>query len=117
MGGFCVVPDSLPSRRLARDIGLPVVLGLEERIEGPLLTWLVAQGDTSVVVEGGQHEAPSTRDVLLASLWVVLDHAGALPRVTPASSRLVSAFARHGAMRQRCSTSSTPTPSTRGTPS
>ncbi|MEC8511026.1 MAG: succinylglutamate desuccinylase/aspartoacylase family protein [Planctomycetota bacterium] len=78
-GAFSVVPDSLPSRRLARDIGLPVVLGLEERIEGPLLTWLVAQGDTSAVVEGGQHEASSTRDVLLASLWVVLDHARVLP--------------------------------------
>ena len=91
-GGFCVVPDSLPSRRLARDIGLPVVVGLEERIQGPLLTWLVAQGDTSVVVEGGQHEAASTRDVLLASLWVVLDHAGALPeadaRVEQARRRL-----------------------------
>ena len=91
-GGFSVVPDSLPSRRLARDIGLPVVLGLEERIEGTLLTWLVAQGDTSTVVEGGQHEAGSTRDVLLASLWVVLDHSGALlegdERVEQARRRL-----------------------------
>lgn len=91
-GGFAVVPDSIPSRRLARDIGLPVVLGLEERIEGPLLTWLVSQGDTSCVVEGGQHDAPATRDVLLASLWVVLDHAGVLPegdeRVGQARARL-----------------------------
>ncbi|MEE2940454.1 MAG: succinylglutamate desuccinylase/aspartoacylase family protein [Planctomycetota bacterium] len=94
-GAFSVALDSLPSRRLARDIGLPVVLGLEERIEGTLLTWLVAQGDTSVVVEGGQHDAGSTRDVLLASLWVVLDHVGALlegdDRVERARRRLLQA--------------------------
>lgn len=94
-GAFSVVPDSIPSRRLCRDIGLPVVLGLEERIEGPLLTWLVGQGDTAAVVEGGQHEAPETRDVLLASLWVLLDHVGVLPegdeRVAQARLRLRAA--------------------------
>ena len=78
-GAFTVVPDAIPSRRLARDIALPVVLGLEQRIEGPLMTWLVSQGDTATVVEGGQHDAPMTTEVLLAALWVALDHVGVLP--------------------------------------
>ena len=78
-GAFTVVPDSIPSRRLARDIGLPVILGLEERIAGPLLTWLVNQGDTSTVIEGGQHELPRTQEVLREGLWVALDHLGVLP--------------------------------------
>jgi predicted deacylase len=78
-GAFTVVPDSIPSRRLGRSIGLPVVLGLEQRIEGPLMTWLVAQGDIGTVIEGGQHKAASTAEVLCAALWVALDHVGVLP--------------------------------------
>jgi succinylglutamate desuccinylase len=78
-GAFSVVPDSIPSRRLARDIGLPVILGLEERIAGPLLTWLVSQGDTATVIEGGQHDLPMTQDVLRDGLWVALHHLGVLP--------------------------------------
>ncbi|QDV07752.1 aspartoacylase [Planctomycetes bacterium Poly30] len=78
-GAFSVVPDSIPSRRLARDIGLPAILGLEERIEGPLLTWLVSQGDTATVIEGGQHDAPRTQEVLRDGLWVALSHVGVLP--------------------------------------
>lgn len=95
-GAFSVVPDSLPSRRLGRAIGLPAVLGLEERIEGPLMTWLVAQGDTAVVVEGGQHAAGSTQDVLLMSLIVALDHLGVLPEghASLASARAVLTEAR-----------------------
>ena len=78
-GAFCVVPDSIPSRRLSRDIGLPVILGLEERIAGPLLTWLVSQGDTVTVIEGGQHDLPGTQDVLRDGLWIALSHLGVLP--------------------------------------
>lgn len=94
-GGFTVVPDSIPSRRLSRALQLPVVLGLEERIEGPLMTWLVAQGDTATVVEGGQHYAPETQAVLLDALWVALHHTGVLPeddgRIPAAVARLAAA--------------------------
>ena len=75
-GPFSVVPDVIASRRLARAIGLPVVLGLEQRIEGPLLTWIVGQGEVGVVLEGGQHEDPQTEEVLSHALRVALDHAG-----------------------------------------
>lgn len=94
-GAFTVVPDSIPSRRLAREIALPVVLGLEQRIDGPLLTWLVSQGDTATVIEGGQHDAEGTSEVLNAALWVALHHAGVLPeedeRVARARELLVVA--------------------------
>ncbi|MDG1491596.1 MAG: succinylglutamate desuccinylase/aspartoacylase family protein [Planctomycetota bacterium] len=75
-GPFSVVPDVVRSRRLARAIGLPVVLGLEQRIEGPLLTWIVGQGEVGVVLEGGQHEDPQTVEVLVDALHVALQHAG-----------------------------------------
>lgn len=78
-GPFVVVPDVIPSRRLARAVGLPVVLGLEQRIEGPLLTWLVARGDTGVVIEGGQHDDPGTVEVLADALRVALGFLRVLP--------------------------------------
>lgn len=78
-GAFSVVPDSIPSRRLARALGLPVVLGLDERIEGPLMTWLVSQGDTATVVEGGQHDGAETKKVLFAALFAALDHLRVIP--------------------------------------
>lgn len=77
--GFSVLPDAVPARRLARAIGLPAVLGLEDRIEGPMLTWCASQGDTAIVVEGGQHDAPTTRTVLHAATLLALDHLGVLP--------------------------------------
>jgi hypothetical protein len=71
--------DLLDSRRLARAIGLPVVLGLEQRIEGPLLTWIVGQGEVGVVIEGGQHVDPRTEDVLADALRTALRYAGVTP--------------------------------------
>jgi len=82
-GPFSVVPDVLGCRRLARAIGLPVVLGLEQRIEGPLLTWIVGQGELGVVIEGGQHVDPRTEDVLADALRAALGYAG----VTAADER------------------------------
>lgn len=78
-GPFSVVPDVLDCRRLARAIGLPVVLGLEQRIEGPLLTWIVGQGEVGVVIEGGQHVDPRTEDVLSDALRAALRYAGVTP--------------------------------------
>ena len=75
-GPFSVVPDVLDCRRLARAIGLPVVLGLEQRIEGPLLTWIVGEGEVGVVIEGGQHVDPQTEEVLADALRAALGYAG-----------------------------------------
>lgn len=84
-GGFSVVADSIPSRLLASAAPLPVILGLEERLAGPLLTWMADQAFTAVVVEGGQHEDPTTARTCLAALWVMLAHAGL---VAPGHERL-----------------------------
>ena len=78
-GPFIVVPDAVRSRRLARAVGLPVVLGLEQRIDGPLLTWLVTGGDSGIVIEGGQHTDPRTADVLADALRVALRALGVAP--------------------------------------
>jgi len=96
--GFTVIPDSIPSRLLARALPLPVILGLEERLEGPLLTWMARQGFTALVLEGGQHDDPTSARACLAGLWVALAHAGLVdaghPEVAP--SRALLARVSHG---------------------
>lgn len=91
-GGFTIIPDSIPSRSLACAVPLPVILGLEERLEGPLLTWMAQQGHSSVVLEGGQHDDPTTSRTCLAALWLMLAEADVVdrdhPRIEPARAHL-----------------------------
>lgn len=91
-GGFTVVADSLQSRLLARALPLPVILGLESRLEGPLLTWMADQSYTAAVIEGGQHEDPTTTRTCAAAVWVALAHCKVIarhhPRVAPARAHL-----------------------------
>jgi len=88
--GFTVVADSVPSRLLARALPLPAVLGLEERLSGPLLTWMADQGFKAVVLEGGQHSDPTTTRTCLAGLWVLLARLGV---VSPARAEVCEARA------------------------
>ena len=90
--GFTIVADTLSSRSLACGVPLPVVLGLEERLDGPLLTWMAQQAHTAIVLEGGQHDDPTTMRTCLAALWVLLARAKVVdqdhPRVEPARAHL-----------------------------
>lgn len=90
--GFTIVADSIPSRALASAVPLPVILGLEERLEGPLLTWMAQQAYTAVVLEGGQHDDPLTTRTCLAALWLMLAHSEVVdrdhPRIEPARAHL-----------------------------
>lgn len=90
--GFTIVADSIPSRALASALPLPVILGLEERLDGPLLTWMAAQAYTALVLEGGQHDDPTTERTCVAALWLLLARArvvdGDHPRIAPARVHL-----------------------------
>jgi len=90
--GFTIIADSIPSRSLACSVPLPVILGLEERLEGPLLTWMAQQAYTAVVLEGGQHDDPLTARTCLAALWLMLARAKVVdhdhPRIEPARAHL-----------------------------
>lgn len=76
---FVLFADTLRNRAFARAFPLPMVLGLEEQIEGAMLNHLVEQGCVCVGVEGGQHDAPAAVDNLEALLWLALAHLGMLP--------------------------------------
>lgn len=75
---FSCMADVLRNRPLALALPIPVVLGLEEVIEGSMLGYLCDLGHVGVAVEGGQHSDPRTVDFHESCLWLMLVAAGSL---------------------------------------
>lgn len=71
MGGtFSTFGDSLPNRGFAEKIPMPMVLGLEELVEGTLLGFLGEHGLVAIAVESGQHDEPRAVDRSEAAIWI-----------------------------------------------
>ncbi|MDH3198789.1 MAG: succinylglutamate desuccinylase/aspartoacylase family protein [Candidatus Krumholzibacteria bacterium] len=68
---FSCMPDTLANLRIALELPVPAVLGLEETIQGPLLGYLSDLGHGGLFVEGGRHGAPQTTGVLESCVWVL----------------------------------------------
>jgi succinylglutamate desuccinylase len=93
---FVIFGDTLRQRRFARSFGLPIILGLEEQIDGVLSDYMTRRGCITVSIEGGQHAAAATVDHLEAALWVAIASAGLcrkeeLPEWAAAHARLRAA--------------------------
>ena len=74
---FSVVTRSEGNIRLARALGLPVILGFDDYVDSPILTWFKDHGCPAIGVEGGGigdgesavHLAAALRCVLRALGW------------------------------------------------
>ncbi len=75
---FTIISDTLQNRPFAFALPVPVLLGLEERIEGTLLSWFADLGHVAVCLEGGQNELFSTVEHHTAALWLTLVSSGLL---------------------------------------
>ncbi len=75
---FVIMGDTLQNRRIAVRLGVPVILGLEERVEGTLLSYVAELGHTAVCLEGGQNHSPATVDHHEAAIWITLVSSGML---------------------------------------
>jgi succinylglutamate desuccinylase len=86
---FGLIADTLLSRAVARHLPVPIVLGLEEELDGTMLSYLGDQGHVTIGFEGGQHDAPSSIDHAEAAVWLVLEAAGLLQpgQLAPAALR------------------------------
>jgi hypothetical protein len=74
---FCCIEDSLPARRLGLAVGLPLVLGFEEELEGLLIDYATnVLGMPALVVEAGAHDDPASVRVHAAAIWAVLGRLG-----------------------------------------
>jgi succinylglutamate desuccinylase len=73
---FVVMADTVQNRRLALRFPVPVILGLEERIGGTLLSFFSEKGHIALCVEGGQNDADSTVTHHRAAIWIALETLG-----------------------------------------
>lgn len=78
---FTVFADTLRSRRFARRLPNPIILGLEEHLVGTMVDYLAGRGYAAIAVEGGQHDDPGSVDRLEATLDVALHVLGIDPDV------------------------------------
>lgn len=76
---FVTLSDTLPNRALARSFPIPIILGIEEQLEGTLPEFVGTLGAVAVGVEGGEHRDPASVDHLEAAVWIALEAAGLLP--------------------------------------
>lgn len=69
---FVLFGDTLRQRRFGFSFPLPVILGLEEQVDGVLSGYFTQRGCISVSIEGGQHDDAASVDNLAACVWVAL---------------------------------------------
>ncbi|MCA8965384.1 MAG: succinylglutamate desuccinylase/aspartoacylase family protein [Planctomycetes bacterium] len=69
---FLCLADTIDNRRVGLATGVPIILGIEETIDGASLEWFAARGVCGFAVEGGQHDAAEAIDNHAAVLWLLL---------------------------------------------
>jgi hypothetical protein len=75
---FVLFGDTLRQRRFAGVFPLPLVMGLEEQVEGCLTGYWTTQGCITCCVEGGQHDDSGSVDNLEAVLLLGAESCGLL---------------------------------------
>jgi len=98
---FVVFDDSIVNREFALEFEVPLILGIEEELEGTLLDYLSGRGVRTVGFEAGQHEDPLSVTRAEAAIWTALRASGVIAeseagdRRTTEASDLLALGARH----------------------
>ena len=69
---FVTISDSLRNRQFVSNFKLPIILGIEEYLDGPLLTYINEFGHIALGFEAGQHEDPKAIENCEAFIWETL---------------------------------------------
>lgn len=77
---FITINDALINRKFSTLFPVPVVLGIEEYLNGPLLSYINELGYVSLGFESGQHDAVSSIENHKAFAYLALVHSGVLDR-------------------------------------
>ena len=97
---FGTIADTLRNRAFALRFPVPIILGLEEHLEGTFLEYVNTSGYVTMGFEGGRHEDPISIDRVEQCVWVGLWAAGLLsdrdemPQIEQASVALAAAGSR-----------------------
>ena len=80
---FILFGDTLAQRELVSAFPIPIILGLEDQVDGVLTSYWTRRGCVTFCCEGGQHDDPRAADSLAAVLWLAIDKAGLLETPLP----------------------------------
>jgi succinylglutamate desuccinylase len=94
---FILFGDTLRQLHFARAFPLPVILGLEEQLDGVLTEYWTRRGFVTFALEAGQHQSPASVEAGEAVLWLALAQAGLL---VDAKVELARSAARLNELRQ-----------------
>jgi predicted deacylase len=75
---FITISDSLNNRKFSGNFSMPIVLGIEEYLDGPLLTYINEFGHISLGFEAGQHNEPISIENSEAFIWLSLEASGCI---------------------------------------
>jgi hypothetical protein len=76
---FITINDALINRRFSKLFPVPIVLGIEEYLDGPLLSYVNELGYVSLGFESGQHDERDAITNSVAFINLTLGFTGALP--------------------------------------
>jgi len=76
---FITINDSIINRYFSRIFPVPVILGIEEYLEGPLLSYINELGYVALGFESGTHNDPAAIRNAVDFIWLTLVYTGLLP--------------------------------------
>lgn len=96
-GAFTTATDTSRNRRFAMAVPVPLVMKLDEHLEGTFNSYMDHLGYTAAVFECGQHEEAEARVRAASAVWLAIRAAGLLgdgdaPEAAAASRALGSAY-------------------------
>ncbi len=77
---FITLNDTLINRNFATKFPLPVIIGIEEFLVGPILSWVMEIGYPSLAFEAGEHYHPDSVKYHKAFVWLSLVHGGLISK-------------------------------------
>jgi len=77
---FITISDSLNNRKYTTNFDVPIVLGIEEYLDGPLLTYINEFGHIALGFEGGQHDDDESVINCEAFIWLALEASGCVKK-------------------------------------
>lgn len=75
---FITINDAIINRRFAKCFPVPVILGIEEYLEGPLLSYINQLGYVSLGFESGQHDEEQAVKNALSFCYLSLVYSGVI---------------------------------------
>lgn len=86
---FATIGDTLRNRAFALHCPSPIIVGLEEELDGTLLEYINRMGHVTMGFEGGMHDDPRSVDCAEAAVWIAMAAIGLLadPNQEPAVAR------------------------------